>query len=601
MAGDAERVRTLQIELIQSNAAHWIAVKRVTANSGKKTPGIDGVTWKTPDERLAAVYLVKQTVANLNRYKVIPILRVWIPKPGTDEKRPLGIPTVIDRTIQTLFIFAMEPVEECRADEDSFGFRPFRDCALAIARIRTLLDKKGAQNHYILDADIAKCFDSISHDSILHHARVPYKSVLRQWLKAPIVEEKKLSGGKIPKLVPNKVGTPQGGVLSPLLSNMVLNGIQKVVNDYNQSITPYERLKRFGTSSLLYLIRYADDFVILSPTTYDLDRVAPLINDFLKERGLKISETKTRTVSIHEGFDFLGWHIKRKKWTRNNKTSPGGETQRTKLIVEPQKQKVKQVMKTLNDQCFTQHNISYSRMIVKCNEIVMGWCIFYRYSYYSQEHFKALQHFIFNRTLHWLCKKHKCSVDSVIKRFCTKKDKPDEDNPRDINLFGVKRRSGKWKYAFRSWVFYTWVHDSINNKSRLHRIYDPTLTREVLVSQHKSGMNPYTTEGLHYWTTKKHSWQAINNFRANIYKKYDGKCGICQQPLIAYQEDAILDLSGHGDYKLVVDLHRVRPGKKGGMYDLSNTIPVHRECHPSADHYPILEGNDGMTEQPVKK
>jgi RNA-directed DNA polymerase len=102
------------------------------------------------------------------------------------------------------------------------------------------------------------------------------------------------------------VGTPQGGVLSPLLSNMVLNGIQKVVNDYNKSITPYERLKRFGTNSLLYLIRYADDFVILSPTTYDLDRVAPLINDFLKERGLKISETKTRTVSIHDGFDFLG-------------------------------------------------------------------------------------------------------------------------------------------------------------------------------------------------------------------------------------------------------------------------------------------------------
>jgi hypothetical protein len=203
-------------------------------------------------------------------------------------------------------------------------------------------------------------------------------------------------------------------------------------------------------------------------------------------------------VSIHDGFDFLGWHIKRKKWTRNNKTSPGGETQRTKLIVEPQKKKVKQVMKTLNDQCFTQHNISYSRMIVKCNEIVMGWCIFYRYSYYSQEHFKALQHFIFNRTLHWLCKKHTCSVDSVIKRFCTKKDKPDKDNPRNINLFGVKRRSGKWKYAFRSWVFYTWVHDSINNKSRLHRIYDPTLTREVLVSQHKSGMNPYTTEGLHF-------------------------------------------------------------------------------------------------------
>lgn len=594
MAGDSKRVKEQQTELINSNAAHWIAVKRVAANSGKWTPGIDGVTWETPSEKLAAVHKVKETVKNLNRYQAQPVLRVWIPKSDSNELRPLGIPTVMDRTIQTLFVFAMDPIEECRADENSFGFRKFRDCALAIAGIRHHLDKRYAQNHYILDADISKCFDRISHDSILHHARVPYKTVLRQWLRAPIVEEKSKNKTKISKLVPNTRGTPQGGVISPLLCNMVLNGMQNVVEDYNNLITAHDRRKRYGTSASLHLIRYADDFIILSPLSHQLEEVLPSINEFLKTRGLEISQKKTKIVSIHEGFDFLGWNIKRIKWTRDNLTRKGGETQRTKLIVQPQKKKLKGVMKTLNDQCFTQHELNYGQMIVKCNEIVIGWCQFYRVSYYSQTHFKKLQNFIFKRTMQWLCKKYDCGTDDAIKRFSTKKSGATEENPEKINLTKVAGPIGKWRFAFRSWVFYTWVMDKTNKRRRMYKLFDPTLTSEVQVSHHQHGMNPYTKEGLHYWTIKNsYSWQAINDFRRKIYKKFDGKCGVCGQPLNAYQKYTLNETGEYMEFKLAVDLHRVLPGKKGGMYNLKNTIPVHRECHPSAEYYPILEGNEG--------
>src|SRR5919199_23164 len=248
--GDIKALRKLQKMLMNSWSAKTLAVRRVTQdNQGKKTAGVDGVKSLTPKQRLDLV-----TKLHLGT-KASPTRRVWIPKPGTEEKRPLGIPTMKDRALQALVKLALEPEWEARFEPNSYGFRPGRSCQDAVEAIFLAISQKAK---YVLDADIAKCFDRIDHEVLLNKLNTfpTIRRQIRAWLKAGVMDGK--------QLFPTSEGTPQGGVISPLLANIALHGMENRIKQYADTLpTRSGRGKRDNRSSLS-LIRYADDFVILA-------------------------------------------------------------------------------------------------------------------------------------------------------------------------------------------------------------------------------------------------------------------------------------------------------------------------------------------------
>ncbi len=277
-----------------------IAARRVTQdNQGKKTTGVDGVKSLTPKQRLALVRQLKLTG------KSSPTRRVWIPKPGQDEKRPLGIPVIYDRALQALVKQALEP--ECVAKEEpnSYGFRPGRSCHDAIEAIFLAIRYKAK---YVLDADIAKCFDRIDHKALLAKVAT-FPSLRRQikaWLKSGVLD--------FGVFEETSLGTPQGGVISPELANIALHGLESRVKQYAETLKGGSSINRKALS----LIRYADDFVILHENLNVVQQCKEIIADWLKGIGLELSQSKTRiTHTLHTmpdgaepGFDFLGFTVR---------------------------------------------------------------------------------------------------------------------------------------------------------------------------------------------------------------------------------------------------------------------------------------------------
>ncbi|MGF6472572.1 group II intron reverse transcriptase/maturase [Paraburkholderia youngii] len=283
------KVQALQWLLTHSLSAKVLAVRRVTENQGKRTAGVDGVTWSTPEAKVNGALSLKR-----QGYKPRPLRRMYIPK-SNGKLRPLGIPTMKDRAMQALYLLALEPVSETLADHDSYGFRPERSAHDAIGKLFSALAKKGAAA-WVLEGDIKGCFDHISHDWMLKHICTD-KLTLQKWLRSGYIDKKLLYS--------TDAGTPQGGIISPTLANLVLDGLEDLLG------------KRYGSRKLdghnsrskklqVYFVRYADDFVITGRSKELLENeVRPLVRDFLAERGLTLSEEKTRVTHISDGFDFL--------------------------------------------------------------------------------------------------------------------------------------------------------------------------------------------------------------------------------------------------------------------------------------------------------
>ncbi|MBN2465016.1 group II intron reverse transcriptase/maturase [candidate division WOR-3 bacterium] len=277
--GRWNRVSVLQRLLTRSLPARLLAVKQVTSNKGSKTPGVDGVLWTTARDKA-------QAVTDLRRrgYQPQPLRRIYVPKKN-GKKRPLSIPTMKDRAMQALYNLALAPVAETVADRNSYGFREGRSCADAMAAVFNALSKPNSAK-WVLEGDIRGCFDEISHEWLLTHIPMD-RQVLRKWLKCGYVDQG-LS-------YPTRKGTPQGGIISPTLANLTLNGLEAVIH------TSVPRRSRVN------FIRYADDFVITGKSQLLLDKhVKPAVEAFLKERGLELSPTKTVTTHIRKGFTFLG-------------------------------------------------------------------------------------------------------------------------------------------------------------------------------------------------------------------------------------------------------------------------------------------------------
>jgi RNA-directed DNA polymerase len=270
-----------------------LAVKRVTENQGKRTPGVDGVRWATPAARLKAIGALHR-----RGYCPLPLRRVYIPK-ANGKQRPLGIPTMKDRAMQALYLLALEPIAETTADPNSYGFRCERSTADALQQCFNALCR-GKSAAWILEGDIKGCFDHISHDWILRHVPTD-KQVLQKWLKAGCVENR--------NRFPTEAGTPQGGIISPTLANLTLDGLEKLLADHFPK-QKWSDGKRWTPK--VNLVRYADDFIITGDSRELLEQeVRPLVEQFLKDRGLTLSPDKTRITHISEGFDFLGQNLRK--------------------------------------------------------------------------------------------------------------------------------------------------------------------------------------------------------------------------------------------------------------------------------------------------
>src|SRR6202049_4133164 len=269
------KVRALQHLLTHSYSGKVLAVRRVTENNGKKTPGVDQEIWDTPEKKIQAVHVLKR-----RGYQPQPLRRVYIPKSDGKTMRPLGIPTMKDRAQQALHLLALDPVVETTADRNSYGFRQLRSCADAIEQCFNALGHASTQ--WILEGDIKSCFDKISQDWLLHHVPMD-RAILQKWLKSGYMEKHVLHE--------IRDGTPQGGIISPALSNCALDGLERLLKEKYPTGT---RLKSLGGKyPSVNLIRYADDFVITSKSKELLEgEIKPLVEQFLRERGLELSPTK---------------------------------------------------------------------------------------------------------------------------------------------------------------------------------------------------------------------------------------------------------------------------------------------------------------------
>jgi len=373
VAGNNKLVRELQRMLKHSYYAKLLAVKKVVTNKGGKTPGIDGIIWETPSQKYKAAQNLE-----VNNCRPMPLRRTYIQK-ANGKKRPLGIPTLRDRAIQCIESMALDPVIESESDKTSFGFRKGRSCADAMQQMFQALSKRNSAT-WILEGDIKACFDEISHEWLLKNSKMEKRS-LSQILKAGYMEKG--------RLFPTNSGTPQGGIISPILANQTLNGLEPLLRNKfaAQKATknkPYQNPK-------VNLVRYADDFIITAKDKATAEQAKEAVKQFIAERGLKLSEEKTLITKIHQGFNLLGWNIRK---------YPNG-----KLLIKPSKKSMQNAVNRLKDIIHEHCSASQDILISKLNPVISGWRNYHQGAV-ARKAFEKLDHILFQMLWKWAVKRH---------------------------------------------------------------------------------------------------------------------------------------------------------------------------------------------------
>ena len=357
------KVKVLQRLLTRSFLAKLWAVRRVVTNPGKRTPGVDGVAWRTPKAKMKAARSLRR-----RGYRPQPLRRVYIPK-SNGKKRGLGIPTMKDRAMQALYLLALNPIAESVADPNSYGFRLERSTSDAVQQCLLALSRKNSAE-WILDADIEAFFDQLSHAWLLDHVPMD-KEVLRKWLKAGILEEGFVH--------PTETGTPQGGIISPVLANIALDGLERFVKESAPK------------TAKVNVIRYADDVLITGASREVLENcVRPAMEAFLEERGLRLSPEKTKIVHIETGVDFLGANLRK----YDGKYRP-----------EPAKKSVQSFLQRIRGFIRTHPTIKQEDLIHYLNPRIRGWANHFRYLCASKA-FKHIDHHIFRSVWRWAKRRH---------------------------------------------------------------------------------------------------------------------------------------------------------------------------------------------------
>ena len=472
------KVKALQHLLTHSLSGKVLAVRRVTENQGKRTPGVDGVTWSTPEAKSNAVVSLRQ-----RGYRTMPLRRVYIPK-SKGGRRPLSIPTMTDRAMQALYLLALQPVAETTADNHSYGFRTGRSTADAKTACFTQLSRK-ASAQWVLEGDIKGCFDNISHSWLLDNIPMD-KSMLGKWLKAGFME--------LGSFNPTNSGTPQGGIVSPVLANMALDGLQPLLKQTFRTTAKREAGRRKYVSNKVNYVRYADDFVITGCSKELLEtQVKPLVREFLKTRGLELSEEKTRITHVEEGFDFLGWNVRKFKDT---------------LLIRPSKENVRAFLRKVRRIVGANKTTRQADLIKMLNPVLRGWANYHRHAA-SSKTFGKVRDAIWQKLWRWSRRRHPNKGKRWIKN---------KYFPREGTRIWVFKASGKEK-----------------GRTVVRRLYEIGRTRIVRYVKIRAEANPFDPTWEPYFEQRALSkllqgaqWRKEE---LRTLKKQGGRCPICQQML----------------------------------------------------------------------
>ena len=503
---DWKRVRSLQKLLTRSMSNKLLAIRRVTQeNQGRHTPGVDGRVYDSPAARTA----LSRENLTLKGYRPQPVRRVYIPKAG-GKQRPLGIPTVRDRVMQAIVKTALEPEWEARFEANSYGFRPGRSTLDAIQQVWITLNQERS-SHWVLDADLSACFDNISHDFLL--TRIPvFRTTVRRWLKAGVVE--------LGRYTETEAGTPQGGIISPLLSNIALDGMERLFGSETadgRAISPY---RRRGLNKGVAVIRYADDFVITAPSRDVLeDYVLPRLTVFLDQRGLELNKAKTRIVHRDEGFNFLGFTIRRYSGR--------------KLLMTPQREKVQRHLDQLKTIIDGNKQATVDHLVWQLNPVIRGWTNYYRQCCASRT-FTKVSHQLWQKLWRWARRRHPNKGRRWVK----------------ARYF---RRIGN-----RDWVFGT-------HRTTLQDHARTRIRRHVKV---RGKSSPYDPALRDYWAHRNRRQVQQGQNRTQVKLEVLGRqrsiCGHCGIGFVS-----AADIHFH---------HRI-PRAEGGSDDAGNLVALHAHCH----------------------
>jgi RNA-directed DNA polymerase len=473
-AGDLAKARSLQKLMLRSRSSALVSVRRVTeVNAGRRTAGVDGRIVLASQEKADMAAWLQDGAAG---WRPLPVRRVYVPK-SNGRRRGLGIPVIADRALQALALNALEPEWEARFEPRSYGFRPGRGCHDAIVAIHTTASRQDARRLWVLDADLAAAFDRLSHDHILASlGAFPARDLVRQWLRAGVIEDGRFA--------PAGEGTPQGGVISPALMNVALHGMEQAAG-----VRYWEGSTLRAAPGTPVLVRYADDLAVLCASRAQAEQVKARLAEWLEPRGLAFNEAKTRIVHLSQGFDFLGFSIRR---------YPNG-----KLLTKPSKEAMRRIRERLSAEAVALRGANADALIARLNPIITGWAAYYRIGV-SKHAFGALDAHLWRLAWKWARFSHPNKPRRwIIARY--------------FGMFNPARQD-KWVLGSRETGFY------------LRKFAWTKIVRHRMVAGRASPDDPALTG---YWQQRRRRDRLpVDPATWHLLRRQRGRCPLCRGLLL---------------------------------------------------------------------